>query len=264
VKRLILLSIVLAVLLINLKGCTGKDSSINEETGKLDNSNVYVNDSSINDEIGELVNINVYVNDIKIDTPVHNDNTKLDYYGPYNLSDYVLLRPICESLGATFEVKDGCIEIKYHGEIYAIEKRLYNENIYWVIDDDIFVKFTAIRVAMNGSVKQDGRKGIYLYTRDYVRLDIPATLEECYKALDKELDFLTRQTIKYSKVEDLAIYHFGTGLWIRNNWIYPGNDRIDKVFRDAGIYHPDDMSYEIIKGYHYYLNGIQYEIGSKN
>jgi len=245
VKRFVLLSIALAALIINLNGCTGKDTSIN-------------------DEIGKLVNINVYVNDIKIDTPVHNNNTKPDYYDPYNLSDFVLLKPICESLGATYEVKDDRIEIKYHGEIYVMEKHLYNQNRYWIIDDDIFVRFTAVRVALDGSVKQDGKKGIYLYTRDYIRLDIPATLEECYKELDKELDFLTRLAIKHSSVENLGIHHFGTGLWIRNNWIYPSNDRIDKVFRDAGIYEPDEMSYEIILGYHYYLNGIRYEIGLKN
>ena len=83
-----------------------------------------------------------------------------------------------------------------------------------------------------------------------------------YKALDNELDDETKNAIKESNVDDLIKYHFGLGTWIRNNWIYPTTEKIAKVFLDADIAHPDDMSHEIILGYHYYLNNIPYEIKS--
>ncbi|MDR0767715.1 MAG: hypothetical protein LBE57_04680 [Methanosarcinales archaeon] len=92
------------------------------------------------------------------------------------------------------------------------------------------------------------------------RLDIPATLDDCYKALDYLLDEEIKEEIKNKSTDELFLYHFGLGMWIRNNWIYPApNSRITKVFLDLGYDHPDDMSHEIIRGYHYYLNDIPYE-----
>ena len=44
-------------------------------------------------------------------------------------------------------------------------------------------------------------------------------------------------------------------MWIRNNWISPGYNRIDKEFRNIGFFEDDDKSSIIIKGYHHYLNG---------
>jgi len=242
-KRLVLLATILVIMAFSLYGCGGKNTSIN-------------------DEIGNLVKIDVYVNDVKVDTPVHKNNKETGYIGAYNLGDYVLLKPVCEVIGATYEVKDDYIVIMHNNEAFKVEKSFIDQSRFWIIDGNVYIQFRSIRYAIDGSLKQDGNKGIYLYTKDYIRLDIPATLDECYKALDKELDFLTKQLIKNTKVENLGIHHFGTGLWIRNNWIYPGNNRIDKVFRDAGIYEPDEMSYEIIKGYHHYLNGLPYEIGT--
>ena len=96
---------------------------------------------------------------------------------------------------------------------------------------------------------------------DFTRTDIPATLEECYAALDTLLDEATKEDIKTSSGDELiGNYHFGLGMWIRNNWIYPAADKIAKVFLDAGIDHPDDMSSIILEGYRSYLNGLAYEI----
>jgi len=226
-------------------------------------SNNAKQDTSINDDIGNLVKIDVYVNDVKVETPVHINNTQPKISGPYNLSDFVLLEPVCEAMGATFEVESDFIKIFYHDETYLIKKRFYGQTEYWIIGEDVYVKFASIRYAMDGSLKQPDKNCMFLYTKDYIRLDIPATLEECYKALDEKLDKKTKDAIRKSSVEGLGEYHFGVGLWIRNTWIYPANDRIDKVFRDAGITDPDEMSYEIILGYHYYLNGVTYELGSR-
>jgi len=58
---------------------------------------------------------------------------------------------------------------------------------------------------------------------------------------------------------DLSATHFGLGLWIRNNWIYPSpySNIAHKLFI-VGVRHPDDMSSIIINGYHRYLNDIPY------
>jgi len=104
---------------------------------------------------------------------------------------------------------------------------------------------------------------MYLYTRDYVRVDIPASLEECYKALDNKLDENTKKYIKNSSLKALPYRTFEIRMWIHSKWIHPANGRIDKVFRDAGYTNTDEMALEIIIGYHYYLNGIHYEINPK-
>ena len=96
---------------------------------------------------------------------------------------------------------------------------------------------------------------------DYEK-NIPATMSDCYKALDQLLDTNQKEDIKkIENMDGLYVYHFSLGLWIRNNWIYPTDDRIARVFLDLGFFHPDDMSQEIIRGYYYYLNNIPYEIG---
>jgi len=219
--------------------------------------------TSINEEIGRSIKIDVYVNDVKVQTPVYKNKTAPPVDGPDNVGDYVLLEPVCEALGATFELKGESIIIQYKNDEYIIEKTFMERPCFWVVDNVIYVKFSSIRYAMDGSLKQDDYKSMYLYTKDFERPDIPATLDECYKALDKELDTKTKNAIKKSSVEDLIEYHFSLGLWIRNNWIYPANNKIEKVFLDAGFDHPDDMSSEIIIGYHYYLNNLPYEIKAK-
>jgi len=220
-------------------------------------------DTSINDEIGNLIKINVYVNDIKVNTPVYKNNSSPPVDGPDNVGDFVLLKPVCEALGATYKLNDNSISLTYKNDEFIIEKTFFNSTNYWVIEDVVYVSFSSIRYAMDGSLKQDDYRSMYLYTKDFERLDIPSTLEECYAVLDKELDVKTKNAIKNSSIDDLIEYHFGLGTWIRNNWIYPANDRIEKVFLEAGFDHPDDMSQEIIVGYHYYLNGQPYEIKAR-
>ena len=91
---------------------------------------------------------------------------------------------------------------------------------------------------------------MYLYTNDFIRLDIPDTLKACFEELDKILNKKLKNKIKSDINIDL---HYTLGLWIRNNWIYPGHNRIKKILDK--VYHADSMSSLIIRGYHYYLNG---------
>jgi hypothetical protein len=56
--------------------------------------------------------------------------------------------------------------------------------------------------------------------------------------------------------------HFGLGLWIRNNWLYPKNSRLSNTLLELNpnFGHPDDMSHFILVGYYHYLNGDEYSI----
>ena len=210
--------------------------------------------------IGPLIEIDVYVNDIKVNTPVYKNNTTPPVAGPHNLGDFVLLEPVCEALGATFECGGGQITLLYKETKYVIEETIFGRVHFVVEEDAIYVSFGSLRFAMDGGLKQDDYDSMYLYTPDFERLDIPATLEECYAALDDLLNDEVKEDIKTSDESELVKYHFGLGMWIRNNWIYPTDDRITKVLHDAGVEEADGMSSIIIHGYHNYLNGIDYEI----
>jgi hypothetical protein len=42
--------------------------------------------------------------------------------------------------------------------------------------------------------------------------------------------------------EDMSHYHFGLGMWMRNNRGFWQSSRFAKWFNARGIQHPDDMS----------------------
>jgi len=54
---------------------------------------------------------------------------------------------------------------------------------------------------------------------------MPKTLSECYEYFNNTLDEKRKKKIKK---EGGNCEHFGLGLWIRNNWIYPNKD--GKIF----------------------------------
>lgn len=59
---------------------------------------------------------------------------------------------------------------------------------------------------------------------------------------------------KNTSISDLYFYHFGLGTWIRNNLLYPKESLLYSLFLENGIEHPDDMSFFIIKLFHYYIS----------
>lgn len=84
---------------------------------------------------------------------------------------------------------------------------------------------------------------------------IPENLEDSFDQLDQLLNPEAVDTLKAKKSEDeLAGYHFGLGLWMRNNWGLWRGSRLTKYFNDLGIYHPDDMSGIILDSYWRKLN----------
>lgn len=92
-------------------------------------------------------------------------------------------------------------------------------------------------------------------------MNIPKTKEECFAILDKILSDEDKQSIK--EMEDTIDLHFGLGMWIRNNWIYPQSqenvEKLLKQFDDSGdedmplFIHPDDFSSMILDAYQEHL-----------
>ena len=90
---------------------------------------------------------------------------------------------------------------------------------------------------------------------------IPKTKEECFAFIDEMLSEEDKQSIV--EMEDTIDLHFGLGMWIRNNWIYPQSqedvEKLLKQFDDSGdedmplFIHPDEDSEIIIDAYQEYL-----------
>ena len=60
------------------------------------------------------------------------------------------------------------------------------------------------------------------------------------------------------KYDNIYLYHFRLGTWIRNNLL---NDKVlINVFEFFCIYHKDDMSYIIIRLFYIYMQIKEFEI----
>ena len=71
-------------------------------------------------------------------------------------------------------------------------------------------------------------------------------LEEFFSKDDLEV-FINRSK------DDLYLYHFGFGTWIRNELIHPPNSELYPLFIENGIDSSDEMSLFIIELFHEYL-----------
>ncbi|MBE7024159.1 MAG: GTP cyclohydrolase [Ruminococcaceae bacterium] len=86
--------------------------------------------------------------------------------------------------------------------------------------------------------------------------DIPMTLEDAYKKLDKMLTKKQKEAVGKATRDELFLMHFGLGLRIRNEWFYPAIDNgLMKHFLDNGVIHQDSASMFVIEGYRRYLSG---------
>src|SRR5688500_14697715 len=47
---------------------------------------------------------------------------------------------------------------------------------------------------------------------------VPKDLEDAFKELDKMLTKELREEMRKGKAEKMIDFHFGLGLWLRNNW----------------------------------------------
>ncbi len=85
---------------------------------------------------------------------------------------------------------------------------------------------------------------------------IPKDLGECFIELDKMLSEVSKNEMKSKKDKSGMIdYHFGLGMWLRNNWGLWSGSRLQKYFTDRKVSHPDDMSGVILEYYYDWLQG---------
>lgn len=84
---------------------------------------------------------------------------------------------------------------------------------------------------------------------------IPKDVNDAHRELKKMLPARLVTKMKSGTKEDMIKYHFGLGMWIRNNWGLWQGSRLSKYFNEIGVYHPDDMSGIILDTFWCDLNG---------
>ena len=64
---------------------------------------------------------------------------------------------------------------------------------------------------------------------------IPSDIQDCFRELDKMLAVSVRDEIRKNDEDDLSRYHFGLGMWIRNNWgLWIEESRLKQYFDSLG------------------------------
>ena len=85
---------------------------------------------------------------------------------------------------------------------------------------------------------------------------IPRNLEESFHVLDTMLSAKNIQLIRSLPGRDaMSAFHFGVGMWLRNNWGFWGGSRLQQYFVQRGVTHPDNMSGALLEYYYDYLHG---------
>lgn len=84
----------------------------------------------------------------------------------------------------------------------------------------------------------------------------PENLIECFKILDEVLDKKSKDKFKNKDSGYMVLQHFGTGLWIRNQFgLWNKESPLYKYFlKKLLFFHPDDVSSLIMNTYSKYLN----------
>ncbi|MFO1485208.1 MAG: DUF6794 domain-containing protein [Verrucomicrobiaceae bacterium] len=76
----------------------------------------------------------------------------------------------------------------------------------------------------------------------------PTTLEEAHHELEHKLPKTELAKIDAMKSEkEMIKYHFGPGMWMRNQWGLWGGGPLAKHMNKLGFTHPDDMSGTILE-----------------
>jgi hypothetical protein len=91
-------------------------------------------------------------------------------------------------------------------------------------------------------------------------LHAPATLAEALDRLRQTLPPETTEKMRDGKEDDMAMYHKGLGMWMRNNWGLWANGPLYQHLTILGLSHPDDMSAVILTSFWRQLHGKPIEI----
>lgn len=103
---------------------------------------------------------------------------------------------------------------------------------------------------------------LLILTSCKAQIKLPKNLDEAVLYFQqqwtpKELDNFKNKPEKDAVTE----LHFGTGMWIRNNWIHGDRDTaLRNYFKAMGIYAPDDISSIILTSLHRTLNRKDIEL----
>ena len=149
----------------------------------------------------------------------------------------------------------------------VVSKMIFDVNDY---PDDIEVWHKTLWVSMRKRNEMTARKEGRIEERqrqaEYKRrlvadtidgIYIPRNIEECFNVLDTLLYAKDRLTImaQFNR-ESMVNFHFGLGLWMRNNWGLWGGSRLKTYMKQRGVYHPDDMSGRILEFYYDHLHSV--------
>ncbi len=78
---------------------------------------------------------------------------------------------------------------------------------------------------------------------------IPFDLNDALRELDQIMGEKGRSEVLNAKEDDMILYHFGVGQWMRNEWGLWRGSRLSRYFNQLGIRHADDMSGIILTSY---------------
>lgn len=116
----------------------------------------------------------------------------------------------------------------------------------------IAILFVAVLVFSGCSQTTQPVENVQVEQKDEIY--IPKDLDDCFVQLKKQLTPEDIEKMKTGTEDDMIQYHFGLGMWMRNNWGLWGGSRLSKWFNAQGINHPDDMSGVILDSFWRHLN----------
>ena len=89
---------------------------------------------------------------------------------------------------------------------------------------------------------------------------VPADLDDAFKELSRMLHPKMIERMKTGTETNMVQYHFGLGMWMRNNWALWKGSRLSTWFNQKGVHHPDDMSGIILTSFWRHLNSRPIEL----
>ncbi|WP_214229574.1 DUF6794 domain-containing protein [Pedobacter sp. B4-66] len=102
--------------------------------------------------------------------------------------------------------------------------------------------------------KQELKRRLTLDSINHVY--IPPNIRACFIELDKKLE--PEVVLKLNALKsagEMGLYHFGMGMWMRNNWGLWSGSRLSAYMTQRGFRDPDSMSNEILRYYYYWFKG---------
>ena len=79
-------------------------------------------------------------------------------------------------------------------------------------------------------------------------------IEKIFQIIEEHFTAEDLEEFRNEKICDLYLYHFGLGIWIRENLLYPKENILYSLFSENGVKQADEMSSLIITLFHYYVS----------